>query len=127
MRFDTQTDIKIMSDADYYQYMRNLNEEQIQIVMYHTNWCKNVIKSRKDTQTKPYHLFFSGAGGVSKSHVIKLHKHDTIKFMRHLPNVSPQDVTCLTLAPTGTAASNIGGLTIHSGLLIPIHASAFKV
>ena len=46
--------------------------------------------------------------------------------MRHLPNVSSHDVTCLTLAPTGTAAFNIGGLTIQSGLLIPIHASAFK-
>ena len=40
--------------------------------------------------------------------------------------LAPQDVTFLTLAPTGTAAFTIGELTIHSGLLILIHASAFK-
>ena len=128
MRFDTQTDASLMSNVEYYQCMRTLNEEQRKIVMYHRNWCKNVIESRKLKQTvKPYHLFLSGAGGVGKSHVIKLLKHDTVKFMRHLPNVNPQDVTCLTLAPTGAAAFNINGLTIHSGLLIiPIHASSFK-
>ena len=124
MGIGTQTDTKIMSNSDYYQYMGNLNEEQNQIVMYHRNQCK--MLSKRDKQIKTYHLFLSGAGGVSKSHVIKLLKHETIKFMRPLPNVSPQDVTCLTLAPTGTAAFNIGGLTYHSGMLIPIHASAFK-
>ena len=41
MRFDTQTDTKIMSNTDYYEHnMRNLNKEQKQIVMYHRNWCK---------------------------------------------------------------------------------------
>ena len=87
---------------------------------------QNVIKTKKDTQIKPCHLFLSGDGGIGKSHVIKLLKHDTIKFMRYLPNVSPQDVTFLTLVPTGTAAFTIDELTIHSGLLIPIDASAFK-
>ena len=46
--------------------------------------------------------------------------------MRHLLNVNPSDVTCLTLAPTGTAAFNLGGLKIYVGFMIPICASASK-
>ena len=88
MRFETQTDASVMSNTEYYQCVRTMNQEQRKIFMNHRNWCKKVIEiSRLKTTIKPYNLFLSGAGGVDKSHVIKL-KHDTIKFMRHLPNVN---------------------------------------
>ena len=86
--------------------MRTLNDEQSKDVMYHRNWFKGVIEAnRYIKQYKPYQSFLSGAGGVGKSHVTKLLRHDKIKLIRHLPNVNPSDVTCLTLASTGMAAS----------------------
>ena len=108
--------------------MRNLNDQQRQIVLTHTKWCKSVIQASKQCKPapKPYHLYISGSGGVGKSHVISLLRHITIKYLRYLPNVTPSDLLCLTCAPTGTAAFNINGMTIHSAFLIPITMRTYQ-
>ena len=53
-------------------------------------------------------------------------RHITIKYLRYLPHVTPSDLLCLTCAPTGTAAFNINGMTIHSAFLIPITMRAYQ-
>ena len=67
---------------------------------------------------EPYRLFLSGPGGVGKSHVISLIHCDTKKILSLSRKFEPIDITVLLTAPTGVAAFNIGGMMIHSALLL---------
>lgn len=67
---------------------------------------------------KPYQVFLSGPGGVGKSHIISLIHRDTVKLLRLSGQVQPDDVKVLLTAPTGVAAFNIQGMTLHSALLL---------
>ena len=71
---------------------------------------------RSAQQVEPYRVFLSGPGGVGKSHVISLIRNDTVKFLRLSGQVQPEDVVVLLTAPTGVAAFNIQGMTLHSAL-----------
>ena len=107
-----------MSAAAYNECMRTLNTEQRQCVMYHRQWCKSAVHSlRQGKAVKPYRLFISGPGGVGKSYVIKMIRHDTRRYMKGVREINPHDLTVLLTAPTGVAAHNIGGMTIHSAFL----------
>ena len=127
-RFDTQTDTSLMSSAEYCKKMQKLNKEQRNIVQYHRKWCKSVIQAARHNKPAPkaYKVFISGPGGVGKSHVIDLLKNDTYRLLRHLPSVHPHDILSLICAPTGTAAFNISGMTIHSTFLIPIAMKQYR-
>ena len=63
-------------------------------------------------------MFLSGPGGIGKSHVIRLIHSDTIKFLKQSGTFEPDDVIVLLTAPTGVAAFNINGMTLHSALLL---------
>ena len=65
-----------------------------------------------------HHVFLSGPGGVGKSHVIKLIHSDTLKLLKLSGVFEPDDVIALLTAPTGVAAFNISGMTLHSALLL---------
>ena len=67
---------------------------------------------------KPYRVFLSGPGGVGKSHVIRLIQSDTIRLIRLSGSVEPDDVLVLLTAPTGVAAFNVNGMTLHSAFLL---------
>ena len=62
----------------------------------------------------PLRMFVSGVGGTGKSFLI-----ETVKLLvRHLwPS---DDLTCAVAAPTGLAAFNVGGITIHRLFQLPI-------
>jgi len=93
-----------------------LNDQQRSIVMFHRDWCKKAVIALKEGKpVEPYHVFLSGPGGVGKSHVIKLIHSDTLKLSG---TFEPDDVTVLLTAPTGVAAFNINGMTLHSTLLM---------
>lgn len=95
--------------------MRTLNDEQRDVVMFHRNWCKQAVLSMsKQEQIKPYRLFLSGPGGVGKSHIIRIIHSDTIKLLKQSGYFEPDDVVVLLTAPTGVAAFNINGMTLHS-------------
>ena len=56
-------------------------------------------------------------GGTGKSHVVHLIQRDMSHFFKH--TVKPDDQPfVLTTAPTGSAAFQIGGSTIHSAFLL---------
>ena len=67
---------------------------------------------------EPYHIFLSGPGGVGKCHVIKLIHSDTLKFLMLSGTFEPDNVIVLLTAPTGVAAFNINGKTLHSAFLL---------
>ena len=119
VRFDSATNQQVIPADQYRQMLRELNDKQRSIVMFHRNWCKKaVIALKHGKPVEPYRVFLSGPGGVGKSHVIKLIHSDTVKFLKLSGTVQPDDVIVLLTAPTGVAAFNIGGMTLHSALLL---------
>ena len=118
-RFSAETNRQLLPPDEYRALMRGLNCKQKQVVTFHRRWCKNAVISMKTGQPiKPYRVFLSGPGGVGKSHVISLIHRDTVKLLRLSGQVQPDDVTVLLTAPTGVAAFNIEGMTVHSALLL---------
>ena len=94
--------------------MRGLNTKKRQAVNFHRKWCRDaVITMKKGEPIKPYRDFLSGPGGVGKSYVISLIHRDTVKLLRLSGQVEPEGVTVLLTAPTGVAAFNIQGMTVH--------------
>ena len=120
-RFGMEAEKNVLTPSEYREMMRQLNKEQRQIIMYNRAWCKNAIKAWKNNQNiEPYRIFLSGPGGVGKSHVIKIIQSDMKKLLRLSHRVKPTDVTVLITAPTGVAAFNVDGMTIHSSLLLRV-------
>ena len=118
-RFDSAANKEEIPAEEYRQLLRGLNEKQRGIVMFHRDWCKKTVIALKNGQPiVPYRVFLSGPGGVGKSHVIRLIHSDTIKLLRLAGTLQPGDVTVLLTAPTGVAAFNISGMTLHSALLL---------
>ena len=77
--------------------------------MFHKDWCKKaVIALKQGKPIEPHRV-------VGKSHVIRLIKSDTIKFLKLSGIFEPDDVIVLLTAPTGVATFNI---TLHSALLL---------
>ena len=64
---------------------------------------------------KSLYIFISGAGGVGKSFLVNV----IISRLEHSP-IIPGHMPVKVCAPTGTAARNVKGRTIHSLLKIPV-------
>ena len=66
------------------------------------------------TRPTPLRLFITGGAGTGKSHVISV-------IREHLERTHlGAGKRCILMAPTGVAAFNIGGLTIHKALNLPV-------
>jgi hypothetical protein len=68
---------------------------------------------------KPFYCFLSGGAGVGKSHLTKCFYLAALKFYHTRAGDDFHQVKILMLAPTGKAAFNIKGNTIHNALAIP--------
>ena len=98
-----------------------MNLKQRQIFGFIHNWAKLHVKVKSGTtkkQTMPFHLLLSRRGGCSKSHLIQTIFHAVSKILLYRRG-DPTKPRVLLLAPTGVAAININGNTIHSALHIP--------
>lgn len=99
--------------------MKGLNEQQRSMVMFHRDWCKKALLALiKRASQWSLIVFLSGPGGVGKSHVMKLIHSDTLKLVKLSHTFEPDDVIALLTAPTGVAAFNINGMTLHSAFLL---------
>ena len=98
--------------------IRSLNMQQREIFNFLHKWLRDFIKSlgcKIHQNVKPFYTFITDGAGVRKSHLIKsiymllskvlMYKGGELKKPR-----------VLLLAPTGVAAININGTTIHSAL-----------
>ena len=85
--------------------------------MYNRAWCKAAIVAlKRGKELNGYRIFLSGPGGTGKSHVINLIRRDVIHFFQLTGMVEPDQPLVLLTAPTGSAAFQISGLTIHAAL-----------
>ena len=108
-----------ISDQQLEELVNSLNADQRQLYDVVYNHCKQIAQ---DTHPAPLHLFCTGGANVGKSHVIKTVRH-TIQHLLH--SDCPEDIMVLVTAPTGTAAHNINGDTIHHALSLPVQKGTF--
>ncbi|XP_062580740.1 uncharacterized protein LOC134242656 [Saccostrea cucullata] len=92
--------------------LRSLNSKQRKIFNKVRDWC---IRKKNGHSPDPFHVFVTGGAGTGKSHLIKCIYYEATRLLAHVSE-NPDDLTVLLTAPTGTAAFNINGLTIHSAL-----------
>ena len=109
----------IMTNNEYRYFLRHLNRCQKTIVMFNRKWCKDYIASLRTGRKPPsYQVFLNGPGGTGKSHIIKLIRRDVIYFLQKTMKIEPDQPIVLLTAPTGLAAFNIGGVTLHSAFML---------
>ena len=102
-----------ISDSDYRKLVRSLNKKQREF-FYH------VLHSIK-TKDEPLRLFFSGGAGVGKSTVTNALYQALDRYLNTIPRENPDNIKVLKAAPTGKAAFNIKGNTLHSAFKIPVN------
>ena len=98
-------------DDVYRGMVQKLNNEQKEF-FYHV---LHLIK----TSDSAFYCFLSGGAGVGKSHLTKSLYQAALKYYNTRAGDDFHQVKILMLAPTGKAAFNIKGNTIHSALAIP--------
>jgi hypothetical protein len=94
--------------------LQSMNEKQKEVFYHVRNWCLQKVQHKNP---EPFYLHVTGGAGTGKSHLIKCIYHEASKLLKNPEN--PEEVKVLLTAPTGTAAFNIGGFTVHSALKIP--------
>ena len=78
----------------------------------------HVLHSIK-TKDDPQRLFLSGGAGVGKSTLTNALYEALIRFLNSTAGENPDDVKVVKTAPTGKAAFNIKGNTLHAAFKIP--------
>ena len=108
-----------MNMQDYCRHVHTLNKDQCHIVMYNRAWCKSYINAlRHGEKQEGYRIFLSGPRQTGKSHVVCLIQRDMSHFFKHIVKPDDDQTIVLITAPTGSAAFQIGGSTIHSAFLL---------
>ena len=107
---DTQVLPGRMPDSEYRNLIRKLNDKQSTIL-------KHVLKHIK-TKSDPLFLFLTGGAGVGKSVVVQALFQSLHRFLCAVEGQDPEDCKILITAPTGKAAYNVEGLTLHNAFRI---------
>ncbi|XP_071963825.1 uncharacterized protein [Antedon mediterranea] len=82
-------------------------------------WCLDKVNGKKP---EAFYTFITGGAGTGKSHLVNCIYNEATRILGKIME-NPDDLSILKLAPTGIAAYNIKGQTIHSSLSIPINIS----
>lgn len=114
----TCSTISFMADDQLNNLVMSLNFKQREIYTYILDWGRKRVKNHS-TEIDPIHIFLSGAGGCGKSHLLNtLYQALSKLFSYRSADINKTKV--LRMAPTGIAAININGTTIHTALGIPV-------
>ena len=112
----------IMSDNELNTKILSLNQKQREYFEVVYNWARRFVKhfsSLTNTKINPLHIFLTGGAGTGKSHLIKTIYHALTKVFSYRA-MTLDKPKVLLVAPTGVAAVNIDGTTIHTSLGIPV-------
>ena len=114
VRIDCQS--SNISRQEINKMIRSLNDKQQHVFYKMRQWCLDKVNGK---QPESFDIFITGGAGTGKSHLVKCIYHEGTRILGKMME-NPDDVSILKLAPTGIAAYNINGKTIHSALSIPI-------
>jgi len=107
-----------VSYSEFSKMVLSLNQEQRHVFQYVLDWCCKSLNNK----IEPFYLFCTGGAGVGKSHLIHTILQMTNRSLRR-PGDDPSQIVTHLSAPTGTAAYNIGGTTLHNSFLLPLTQS----
>ena len=101
---------KIIDDEEYVKIMRRLNDKQRKFVLHVLHCYKeNII----------VHNFLSGGAGVGKSEVVNATVQSVLRYASSQPTHNPESMPVSVGAPTGKAAFNVFGMTLHCIFKLP--------
>ena len=106
-----------MTDAEYNSQVAGLNDSQRETfdhVVQYTRARHQYFMRERESLPEPLHVFITGGAGTGKSHLIAVIKEHIERSHTGSQNA------CMLVAPTGVAAFNIGGLTIHYAFRLPV-------
>ena len=108
------------SGPSFDDLVSSLNVDQSRIFRHVKDHLEHQVRHESDTckcsDWKPLHMFISGVGGTGKSFQIK-----TIRaLVSEVWHDKTESLLCVVTAPTRLAAFNVGGVTIHQLLQLPI-------
>lgn len=109
---------QLCKDEENNALIRSLNKNQRSVFDVVLNWGKRFIQNIKckvPIPLQPIRIFLTGGGGVGKSHLIKCIYNCLSKLLAYKSDELDKP-RVIKLAPTGIAAINIDGTTIHTGL-----------
>lgn len=96
--------------------LASMNTKQQEIFYVIHRWCVNYIAGKNP---ESFYIFCTGGGGVGKSRLIFSVAYQCHKMLAVCCD-NPISSTVLVTAPTGIAARNINGMTLHTAFKIPI-------
>ena len=70
-----------------------------------------------------FHILLTGGAGVGKNHLVRAIVQTATRIFTRNNQIDSRHV--LVYRPTGTAAYNVAGNTLHSALLIPMEQTKF--
>ncbi|XP_069108223.1 uncharacterized protein [Argopecten irradians] len=100
----------LLPNEEYLQLVRHLNLKQKEFFLHVLHWVK--------TRDEPLYAFLTGGAGVGKSVVIKALYQALKRCLCSVEGENPDNCKVLLCAPTGKAAHNINGTTIHAAFKI---------
>lgn len=77
------------------------------------------LASSKEEEPNPFYIFLSGGAEVGKSHCIHTIYQSAVRTLQKAGQKTDLPAVLLT-APTGKAAVNIGGTTLHNAFHLPV-------
>jgi len=110
----------LISESELREKIRSLNAKQREIFEVVNKWVRDYTKSLSSDAVKvdPIYIFLTGSAGCGKSHLITTISATLTKALSYGEG-DVNKTKILMLAPTGVAAVNVDGSTIHSALGIP--------
>ena len=104
-------EMTVLPQHAYHSLINSLNSQQRQLhdhVLF-------VVKENAPA----WQSFISGGAGVGKSHLLRAIDESIKRWYLRMPGHDFTKTPVAIIAPTGTAAFNVRGLTIHAALAIP--------
>ena len=118
----TNTTPTLMPDCELNAMISSLNHKQRTLFNTVHSCAIQYVKSRSALSRQnlePLYIFLTGNAGCGKSFLMKVLYQSLTKTLSY-GNMSVDKPKVLLMAPTGVAAINIDGTTIHTALNIPI-------
>ena len=107
-----------MSDREYELKVKSLNASQQKafklVVQYTRERVAHAQNPKHVNAAAPLRIFLTGGAGTGKSHLISVIREHVERAHTGLKHA------CLVVAPTGVAAFNIQGATLHRAFRLPV-------
>ena len=108
---------KILSYDEIAESINSLNLKKRKVFNVVHTWANRNYVNYDGHDLELVHIFLSGSGGTSKSHLVKvIYNAISETLLYHCKDLRKPRV--FLLGPTGISAVNIGGTIIHSGIRI---------